>query len=407
MKKNILFLIIFSLNVLSVFSQDDFPLQTRYPFVNYDSNVLSFPGDTKAFETLFAKFDTLILYGTNQISVLQIGASHTQADIFTAQLRMRLQTMYPGLSAGRGYVFPYNLINTNTPYSYKASHTGTWEVCRNVQNKQCTLGVTGISATTYSEGATITIQLRDNQQVDYDFNYVKILHSTDSASFVVNLVPDSIIISAQTNYEQGYTEFYLKNYVDNITLRVEQSDLTQNYFSLYGIFLEDTYPGIVFHPVGINGASTHSFLKCSLLEKQIEAINPDWVIFALGTNDGYTSNFDSIAFRNNMQTLVKRIKSVKPNIAITIIVPNDDYYKRRYANPNTVIQARMIREVAQQEGCSVWNMYEIMGGYNSSSVWLDYNLMAYDKIHFSNAGYVYLADLFFTAFIDAYGDFMN
>ena len=88
-------------------------------------------------------------------------------------------------------------------------------------------------------------------------------------------------------------------------------------------------------------------------------------------------------------------------------MPNDDYYKRRYANPNTAIQARMILELAQEEGCSVWDMYEIMGGYNSSSQWLQAGLMAYDRIHFTHAGYKHLADLFFTAFADAYGEFMN
>jgi len=382
MKNFSLFLVII-LFFASAKSQDDYPLQTRYPFVKYDSNKFEFPGNTQAFETLFAKFDTLIFYGTNQISVLQIGASHTQADIFTAQLRTRLQTMYPGLNAGLGYVFPYNLIRTNSPSSYRASHTGTWEVCRNVQRKNCTLGVTGISATTYSKNASITIELRNNQQIEYDFNYVKILHSTDSASFSVSIVPDSLITSSKTHYDRGYTEFYLKNYLTEITFEITQTAPSQQYLSLYGIFLENTDPGIVFHPIGINGASTHSFLKCTLLEQQITAINPDWIIFALGTNDGYTSNFDSLKFKNNMQNLVKRIKSVKPNIAITIIVPNDVYYKQRYPNPNTAIQARMIKDVAKEEDCSVWNMYEIMGGYNSSELWLEYNLMAYDKIHFS------------------------
>lgn len=405
MKKIITILYLTAL-FFTINAQDDYPLQTQYPFVNYDSNRFEFPGDTKSFEKLFAKFDTLILYGTNQVSVLQIGASHTQADIFTAQLRMRLQTMYPGLSAGRGYVFPYNLIRTNSPYSYKAYHTGNWEVCRNVQNKNCTLGVTGISATTFDEGATITIELRNNTQVDYDFNYVKILHSTDSNSFFMSLVPDSMVIQSETYFDKGYSEFYLKDYVTEMTFKVEPVKPNQNYFSLYGIFLENTDPGVVFHPLGINGASTHSFLKCDLLEQQISAINPDWIIFALGTNDGYTANFDSVYFKNNMKELVRRIKTVKPDVAITIIVPNDVYYKRRYANPNTAIQARMIKQVAKEENCSVWNMYEIMGGYNSSAYWLDYNLMAYDKIHFSNAGYVYLADLFFTAFVDAYGEFM-
>ncbi len=400
-------LFLFLISGINIYAQDDYPLQDRYPFIQYDKNKLEFPGDSSSFKNLFAKFDTLILYGTGQVSVVQIGASHTQADIFTGQLRMRLQTMYPGLNAGRGYVFPYNLIHTNSPYSYKASHTGTWSVCRNVEAKTCSLGLTGISATTSSDGATITIQLRDNQNIDYDFNYVKILHSTDSASFYLHLIPDSLVIDSHTYPDKGYTEFYLKHYVKKMTFAVEKTESYQNYFRLFGIFLEDTESGILFNPIGINGASTHCYLKGDLFKQQLSAINPDWVIFALGTNDAYTSHFDSLLFKNNIQKLVQEVKATNPNIAITIIVPNDDYYKRRYANPNTVVQSRMIMQVAKEEGCSVWNMYDIMGGYDSSSMWLKYNLMAYDKVHFSIAGYKYLADLFFTAFIDAYGEFMN
>lgn len=405
MLKNSVFILLLFLGV-QLKAQSDFPLQDNYPFVRYDKNVMQYPGSKSAFETLYAKFDTLIMYGTNRITVLQIGASHTQADVFTSQLRTRLQNMYPGLSAGRGYVFPYNLINTNSPYSYKAYHTGEWSVCRNVEYKTCVLGLTGISATTYENGATITIELRDNTVDDYSFNYIKILHSTDNSSFLLSLMPDSLVISSFTNIELGYTEFYLKKSIKVITIQVNKTELEQNHFDLYGIFLENTYPGIVFHPIGINGASTSSYNKCQLFEQQLKAIEPDWIILALGTNDGYTSSFNSEVFRNNFKTLILKIKSVYPSMPITIIVPNDDYYRRKYPNPNTAKEEQIIMELAKQEGCAVWDMYEIMGGMNSSVLWLKYGLMQYDKIHFSHIGYVHLADLFFTAFIDSYGDFI-
>ncbi len=390
-----------------IYSQSGFPLETRYPFIKYEENKFIFGGNTDAFKSLFAKFDTLILYGTNKITVLQIGASHTQADIFTAQLRMRLQNMYPGLSAGRGYVFPYNLIRTNSPYSYRATHTGTWSVCRNVEHKVCKLGLTGIAATTNNPNATITIQLRENQEVKYSFNYIKILYDTDTTAFDLSVLPDNLVDSVHTDSLLGYTEFFLSENIQKFTLKLEKTTTSQNFFTLYGIFLENTEPGIVFHPIGINGAATTSYNKCELFERQLKAINPDWVIIALGTNDGYTSNFDSIYFKNNFKTLIQKIKAAKPDVAITIIVPNDDYYKRRYPNPNTAIQERVLLELAVEENCAVWDMYKIMGGYNSSSLWLQYGLMQYDRIHFTGAGYKHLADLFFTAFVDAYGNFMN
>ena len=409
MLKKSLFLLIIILNFSLINAQSGFPLETRYPFVKYEQNKFLFPGDSISFKKLFAKFDTLIFYGTNKITVLQIGASHTQADIFTAQLRMRLQNMYPGLSAGRGYVFPYNLIRTNSPYSYKAYHTGTWSVCRNVEHKNCTLGLTGIAATTSSYNSSISIQLRDNQQVEYSFNYIKILHRIDSSTFDLNILPDNIIDSIHTDTLLGFTEFFLSKNIKKFTMKLSKTSESQNNFTLYGIFLENTEPGIVFHPIGINGAATTSYNKCQLFEQQLKAINPDWVIIALGTNDGYTaaSSFDSVYFKNNFKTLIHKIKAVNPDIAITIIVPNDDYFKRHYPNPNTPIQERVLLELAREENCAIWDMFKIMGGFNASSLWYQYGLMQYDRIHFTNAGYKHLADLFFTAFVDAYGNFMN
>ncbi len=401
----VLFLLLFL--YVNIFAQSDYPLQNRYSFVRYEKNVLQFPGDKSTFKALFSKFDTLMLYGTNKLVVLQLGASHTQADVFTAELRRRFQNMYPSLNVARGYVFPYNLIKTNSPYNYKAFHTGDWSVCRNVDRRKCVLGLTGIAATTRDNGATITIRLRDTRGEDFSFNYIKVLHSTDSISFLLSLIPDSLVVSTFTNRTLSYTEFYLKRSVKEITFKVKKTRLSEDHFTLYGIFLGSTFPGIVFHPIGINGASTSSYDKCQLFEKQLRAVEPDWIIIALGTNDGYTSSFSSEVFKRNFKKLIGKIRAVNRNVAITIVVPNDDYYKRRYPNPNTAKEERVIMQLAKEEGCSVWDMYEIMGGLNSSVLWLKNGLMQNDKIHFTHKGYVYLADLFFTAFVDSYGDFMN
>ncbi len=407
MRKRVLILVVCVILSNNIFAQDDFPVQSNYSFIRYDKNKFIFPGDSSNFKQLFSKLDSLLFFGINNINVVQIGASHTQADVFTGELRTKLQTMFPGLSTGRGYVFPYNLIRTNSPRSYKAKHTGTWKVCRNVERRSCELGLTGISATTYNEGATISISINPDTKLDYSFNYVKIMHSTDPNSYKMRIFPDSLVIDEQENIELGYTEFWLKKEISEVTLKVERCEISQDHFVLYGIFLENTNPGIVFHPIGINGASTTSYNKATLFEQQLKALNPDWVIIALGTNDGYTNAFDSLYFKNNFKTLIHKIKVAKPNVAITIIVPNDDYYKRRYPNRNTAIQARMLMEVAAEEGCAIWNMYEIMGGYNSSSQWVQVGLMTYDRIHFTRAGYLHLADLFFKAMVDSYSNFMN
>ncbi len=403
MIKKITILIVFiSLQSNFIFSQD-YPLDVDYyDFINYESNKFGFYGDSSAFENLYNKFDTLILKGRGQIKVMQIGASHTQADIFSAQLRGRLQTFYPGMNAGRGYVFPYRMMKTNNPYNYYTKHTGKWTVCRNVQHTTCTLGLTGISATTSDQNASFKIVLNEKNKIKYNFNSIKILHSTDSLSYGIKLKNDTLLMGQMTYPEFGYTEIFLTTYVEEIEFELIKKGEFQNKFELYGITLDTDEQGVMLHPIGINGAGLYSYTKCQLFEQQLDVLDPDWIIIAIGTNDAYTSKFDPQKYKSDYKELIDKIKSVNPDVAITMVVPNDCYLFRRKPNPNTAEQVRVIMELSKEEGCGVWNMYEIMGGFNSSILWYKAGLMASDKIHFTNAGYILLGNMFFNAFLRSY-----
>ncbi|HIE15346.1 MAG TPA: hypothetical protein EYP69_00300, partial [Bacteroidales bacterium] len=63
-------------------------------------------------------------------------------------------------------------------------------------------------------------------------------------------------------------------------------------------------------------------------------------------------------------------------------------------------------EVAKKYNLAVWNLYKIMGGFNSSQKWYLMNLMKRDRIHFTRKGYELKGDLFFSAFLKAWENFM-
>jgi hypothetical protein len=98
------------------------------------------------------------------------------------------------------------------------------------------------------------------------------------------------------------------------------------------------------------------------------------------------------------------IKEAVPGSAILCIVANDSYLYRRYPNKNTSIAGDVIYKIAREMNCGVWNLYNIMGGYNSSVEWKKQNLMLNDLVHFSYEGYVLVGDLLFNAFINAYNN---
>ena len=85
-------------------------------FIHYQSNQFELIQDNPDYHELFAKFDTLIRTGINQIKIVHIGGSHIQADIYTHRIRQELQSFYPGVLGSRGFFFPYTIAQTNSPF---------------------------------------------------------------------------------------------------------------------------------------------------------------------------------------------------------------------------------------------------------------------------------------------------
>jgi len=388
--------------------QNDYPLDINYyNFVRYDKNKFDFPGDSIDFERFYSKMDTVILNGRGKISIVHIGGSHIQADVYSGRTRERLQSFLPGLNGGRGMVFPYRIANTNNPGSYKTSSTGEWNTCKNVElNKNCHLGLSGITAITSDSSATISFSLRQDSLVKYYFNRIRVFHSINSSSFVP-LIEQVNIILTEINEDLGCSIFYLDNDYYTFTLKLNKTSANQTSFELYGISLENEDPGIIYHSIGINGASFPSFLRCSLLEKHLIALNPDMVILSLGTNDAYTKKFSPDFYRANYEEMIHIIKKAAPKAAILNTVANDSYLFRRYPNKNTELASEVIHQVAKRYNCGVWNFYEIMGGFNSSKVWRNNNLMRSDLVHFNNEGYLFIGDLLFNAFIQSYDNHID
>ena len=173
-------------------------------------------------------------------------------------------------------------------------------------------------------------------------------------------------------------------------------------FALSGIDLISNSAGVVYNSVGVNGAMLGSYLRCELYQKHLRAIHPDLIIISIGTNDGYTRRFDEDKYRNEYRELLSRTLEVTPEAALILTVPNDSYLYRRYVNPNTEKMKNIIREVAAEYHCAVWDFYRVMGGLNSSQTWYSLNLMQYDRIHFNRKGYQLKGDLFFSALLKAW-----
>ena len=403
LRKQIIFLIISLVFQTSLLAQKrTYPYDIEwYPFIHYADNKIEFPADSSAFLLGLKKIHKMVSKGEGRLQILQIGGSHIQADIYSNRARKRLQTFYPGLKGARGFVFPYKIAKTNNPVNLKVEYTGEWESCRNIIKKQKDqkLGLSGISVSTRDDTASFKIY---NYKCNYDFNRVKLFYEFDSLNYDISLGDSALVDSFYVDTLLHNTTYWLRDYVDTLFVKLIKKDTLPAKFTFYGADLENDDSGIIYHSIGINGASIPSFLRCQLFEEQLKALQVDWVVLSLGTNDAYHTKFDSSVYFANYDTLIQRILLANPKTAIIITVPNDDYYHKRYPNPFTQKQEEVIYRLAKKYNAGVWNLYKIMGGFNSSQIWYDNALMRYDRIHFTHHGYLLKGDLYFNALLKMY-----
>lgn len=381
------------------------PLRVIAPdFVDQGANHILHRGDSSGFAAWHAKLDRLLLDGEGQLNVVHIGGSHIQADMWSMQVRHRLQHLVPGVRAGRGFIFPFTMARTNNPYWYLPEHTGSWSPVRNVTVADTsTLGLSGISVTTQDTLTELKVSFRGDVYPGYEFNRIHVLHATDSSFAVEAWDADSTVhIERQLNERDGITSFQYDRYMDTLRLRFRRTDTLQTRFTLHGIILESDDPGFFYHAIGVNGASTKSYLRCQRLVDHLALLKPDLVVFSVGINDAHDSEFDPKRFKRNYSDLIARVRQANPDAAILLTTNSDSYFKRKVANRNAHKVRDVMLELSAEQGVAVWDLFTVMGGLGSIAKWGQAGLAQKDRIHFNRQGYMLLGDLQVAAIMEAY-----
>ncbi|MEO1053719.1 MAG: GDSL-type esterase/lipase family protein [Bacteroidota bacterium] len=394
----------------STANAQDKEIRERYPFIVQEKNKLDYYGDSARFFRFYEQLDKLIFEGEGKINVLHMGGSHVQGGVLSNAMRKQFLELSPDLQSERGFFFPYRLAETNNPSNYKVTYTGSWEGCRcSVRSARCPWGVSGINGTTRRENTTVSIYAEDSDKQPYSFDAVRIFHLLDAKSFAVQMAEGYDVVSTRTDSLAHYTEFVFAQSYDTLSFQLARTDSLQSFFTIQGIQYLQNGPGLVYNSIGVNGASTESFLRTSNFSNQLKSFPPDLVIFGIGINDAYGPEraFSQRVYETRYNKLIARIKEANPDVAILFLTNNDSYYRRRYANRNAFKVRKAMINLAGQHGGAVWDLFEIMGGLNSVKVWEDFKLAKADKIHFTRTGYEVQADLLFKAIKEGYGRYLQ
>jgi len=396
-----------------VFGQDyalSDSLQQQYPFINWEANKIKHADSAIAFKKLYHKLDRIHKNKEEKLHVFHIGGSHIQADMYSNRLRHYLQNMSDKAKGQRGFIFPYKMAKTNNPLNYKVTFDREWKGYRCSRNDSVSWGLSGVSAKFKDSIANITVEAnyKNYSKNTYNFNKLRVFYDEWSTDYEVLVNNQDIVEKTILNSDAHYIEFTLNKTVTELNFCIKKTDDSENSeFIMMGLELMNDNTGIEYTTIGVNGASFAFYDRCAYFEKQLLLYKPDLFIISIGTNDTYTTDFKPQKFKAYYEKLIVSIQKANPDCAILLTVPNDSYYKRQFANPNTKIAAAVIYELSTKYKMAVWDLYEIMGGFNSSQKWYTHKLMPKDRIHFTRKGYDIKADLLLKALVNSWEEEMK
>ncbi len=374
-----------------------------YDFINYDKNKIEISSSSN-FNLFLESLNDLFVNGNSKVNIIHFGGSHIQADVWSHRIREHFFNLIPNNSSGRGLVFPYRIIKTNGSPYVKFKSEGNWSGYRNSLLKhKSEFGLAGITAKTKDSSSSIELKINKNKCESCSFNSLKIIHNKTSHCIMIE---DSDVVSISYD-SSGITTFLFKELKDSITIKIGREDTLNDEFALYGIVIENNSPGIKYHSIGVNGASVPSYLRSASFVEELKLIKPDLAILSIGINDAYETTFSKEKFKKNYDSLIRKIQTSNPNVVILFTTNNDSYYKRKYPNKNAFLVREAMHELSEQHHGVIWDMFGIMGGFDSIKKWEENGLAKSDKIHFTVKGYKLIGDLLFEAIINSYSDYIR
>lgn len=382
----------------------DTSLRTQFPFIHLEENHFKFyTAESPNWELLYKNMQKMIYAKDRKLNFYHLGGSHLQADIYTHDIRTKLQTTWPNIPGERGYLFPFDLAKTNNPANYEFSSPNTWKSYRSVSKDKCSLdyGLMGVVVT--CPDSVIQIHFRyDKTDVKPSFSKVRIFHNKGEFPYTIVVGEhDTLVLEKRRNSEVGYTDIFFRECIDTFDLVFHRTIKTPFELQISAVQLQNNEPGISYTSIGVNGAALYTYLNCGNFEEQLRLTPPDFFAFSVGTNDANIpyEHFRPEIYKANLEKIIKIVLRSNPKCAILLTVPNDSYYHKVSLNRNIARQRQVINELAVKYQIPVWDLYGVMGELGSSKTWFRAKLMKEDFVHFTAVGYHLKGDLYFDAFM--------
>ena len=367
------------------------------------------------------------IFSPHRLTILQLGDSHTAADIFTGRVRERLQQAFG--TGGDAYLVPGkpHLGVRSALFESDASDGWTYEALQKSDAKR-RFYLSGFNAIAHHAGAALSMRSRGGRGYDrVEVAFLKepgggkaevLIDGTPTGSIDLDGTADeraTLSVRSPTGAISGFREIAVRS-------------LSDSPVTVTGVDVGREGDGVSFLSLGFPGATVQllQHLTTENLADDLHRMAPDFVVLAFGTNEGFNDNLDIANYTAQYEQIVRRIMEAKPGVRIVMVGPPDAARPAgvchasgvgqdcvsaaaaqiaagpgggqcRFPTPpklNLVREAQ--RKLADRLGAIFWDWSSVMPGPCGAQTWAAASppLMAHDYVHMTLDGYKLSADRF-------------
>ncbi|MBQ9439338.1 MAG: hypothetical protein IJU35_01890 [Paludibacteraceae bacterium] len=364
---------------------------------------IDFPNDDV---TLFDPlFEALEKASERSVRIVHYGDSQIEEDRITNILRQGLQDRFSGY--GVGLLPVIQTVQTSTmKQSCSADLTRYLVYGAGNKNNTCGYGPMGMQ-TIVNCPVTCTFTSRQNSKTPLarHFSEVKVLVTDVKGSFTAKVGDETQTVEDTASVQKMRTlTFKLPAKQSSVTLQMNGRA------AVLGIML-DGKKGVKVDNVPMRGCAGTVFtsIRKDYLADYYDDNNVSLIILQYGGNAmPYLKGDKNIEnFGKRTEAQIRYLKRMAPHAQILFIGPSDmttkvDGVMRTYPQLPAVVDA--LCNAAHNSGAAYWDLYGVMGGFNSMQAWAKTGLAGTDYVHFTHKGADKVGDMLFTA-ITLYYDY--
>ena len=332
------------------------------------------------------------------------GASHTGADMWTGRIRRLLQDRF-----GHGFILPAALYKGYRGSDVNLCRTKGWLadwVGKRNGHGDGRLGPAGMSVSSSNSRDFGWIETTRQNKHGRKVSSFEVLSLQQPGGGGLLLQVDGGEVHRIETSGKEFTLGRTRIEVSDGPHRLQLRPAGDGEVRLFGVSLEREGAGVLVDAMGIRGRQMKTWLQWDqgLAKAGLEALGPDLVVLAYGTNEASHQNYTMDEYRSDLSLALSQLRSRLPEEVPCILAGPSDRGIRlgdnRFAiwsrtEPVSAVQ----REIASTYGCAYWDWQAATGGPGSMVAWYftKPRMAARDLIHFNRRGYQWLGDRFVAA----------